>query len=58
MAGIILNAYRMTAISCVLLWLAFVAAVCLLVVAGIGMGWVLSRRIAQRLRKPEDPDGV
>jgi hypothetical protein len=48
----------MTAVSCVLLWLAFVASVCLLVVAGIGIGWVLPRKFAKRLRKPEDPDGV
>ena len=48
----------MTAVSCVLLWLAFLAAAGLLLLAGILMGWVLPRLIARRLRGPGDSGRV
>jgi hypothetical protein len=47
----------MTVVSCLALGLALLIAVGLLVLAGIGIGWLLPVLIARR-RPPKDPDAV
>jgi hypothetical protein len=47
----------MTVVSCLVLGLAFLIAVGLLVVAGVGIGWLLPVLLA-RQRPPKDRDAV
>ena len=47
----------MTAVSCVLIGLAFLIAVGLLVVAGVGLGWLLPA-LLKRGKSPKDRDAV
>jgi len=46
----------MTAVSCVVLGLAFAAAVGLLVFAGVAIGWLLPASLGRRRRRM-NPDG-
>ena len=48
---------RMTAVSCVLIGLAFFIAVGLLVVAGVGLGWLVPLLLA-RGKPRKDRDAV
>jgi hypothetical protein len=47
----------MTVVSCLVLGLALLIAVGLLVLAGVGIGWILSVLLARR-RPPKDRDTV
>jgi hypothetical protein len=42
----------MTAVSCIVLGLAFAAAVGLLVFAGVAIGWLLPARLRRRRPRP------